>query len=109
MNKKNQTASLRTMYALDHHGKVFKPIALALQNALDYSGVMHSAGSRLGGANSNYINVIGNRSGGRFRFYLRAVLTNKSIEIRARARGKVLYELKNQRDVLRFVKYLESL
>ena len=109
MNAKNQTASLRTMYALDHHGKAFKPLASALQHALDYSGVMHSVGSRYGGANSNYLNIIGGKTGNRLRVYLRAVIASKSIEVRSRARGPVVMTLKTQRDVLRFVKWLESL
>jgi hypothetical protein len=92
---------LRVKYALDHHAAPLKPLFTALQFALDGSGLPHSFGSRLGGANSNFLNVSGRV------YFLKGILRPElGIEIRERVHGPVIGKLKNERDVIRFVEKL---
>lgn len=98
MSKQMGRAMLRVKYALDHHASVLKPVFEALQYALDGSGVPHAFGSRLGGPNSNFIQLASRR------FYLYGVVrSDPGIEIRSRVRGPVLAKLRNERDVVRWV------
>jgi hypothetical protein len=98
---KNKTASLRVRYALDHHAQVLKPLFEGLQHALDFSGVMQSFGSRLGGANSNYFDTPQRR------YHIKGIVRpTPGIEVRYSPRGPVVVKLKNERDAIRFVEGL---
>jgi hypothetical protein len=98
MSKKAKTAALRVAYALDHHAKPLKPLVDTLRTALDESGVLHVFGHWSTGNNSNYIKLANRR------VYIRGVLKPvPKIEVLDKCRGQAVYEMFNERDVLRFV------
>ena len=103
--KKARSAMLRTQYALDHHAKSLNPIKQALQNALDWSGIMHSCGSSRGGSNSNHLILEDGR-----KYYIRARMNSgPKPYISVRKRGSSLVsevKLFNERDAIRFVESL---
>jgi hypothetical protein len=99
MSKHTGKAMLRVKYALDHHANVLKPVFESLLYALAGSGKMYRFGSRLGGANSNYIKLDDGRI-----FHLKGILRpDPGIEVRARVTYPVIVKLKDERDVLRWV------
>lgn len=103
--KKARSAMLRTQYALDHHAKTLNPIKSALQNALDWSGIMHSSGSSRGGSNSNYLLLEDGR-----KYYIRARMhSGPRPYISIRRKGASIaseVRLFNERDAIRFVESL---
>jgi hypothetical protein len=101
-NGANRAAWLRTQYALDHHARALKPVAQALQSALDWSGVMHRVGSSRGGGNSPYFDLADGR-----RFYVRARRYGGPLHLTVRERGtKTEIKLLSERDSIRFVEAL---
>jgi hypothetical protein len=96
--QRSRTWMARVKYALDHHAAVLMPVVDSLLYSLAEKGIMHRFGSRLGGANSNYLDVPGRRF--HFKGIIRPV---PGVEVRERVRGPVLVKLQNERDVLRWV------
>jgi hypothetical protein len=89
---------MKVEYALDHHARTLKPLVQMLRSALDGSGVMHAMRHWSTGANSNYIQLAGRR------VYLRGIVwPTPKIEVLDKCRGRVVLELRNERDIIRFV------
>jgi len=100
---KNRAACLKTQYALAHHARPLQPIFQAFQNALDWSGLLHTIQSERGGANSNFLYL----SDGR-KFILRGRLHSglkPFISVRNYQTGKEIL-LYSTRDAIRFVEAL---
>jgi hypothetical protein len=101
--RKNRAACLKTQYALNHHAQALMPIFQAFQNALDWSGLLHTIQSERGGANSNFLYLQDGR-----KFILRGRMHNglkPFIEIRDYQTGQET-KLYTDRDAIRFVEAL---
>lgn len=101
---KRRTAVVAVRYAVGHHAKEIAPLKQALQDALDWSGILHRIDSSRGGNNSNVLILEDGR-----RFYLRGRMHSyppqPHISIRKRGSSKEI-KLLNERDVIRFVESL---